>query len=1136
MGVTVKTRRACRDTKTKGREAGGREQMKLSITADAVAVKLMVGASILALAAGAASVGRAQSAAPTTASPAAGEQVEEVVVVGARKAEQSAIQRKKRAATNQDSIVADDVGNFPDKNVGEAVARIAGVALDVADDGQQGGFTIRGQGADLVRVEVDGMSMLSTSSQDGRSVTSLGDMSSDLIKSVDVIKGQTADMTPGGVGGTVRIEQRGGLDFSKPTAKLNVQYQNNSLESKWTPRINGFATRKFFDDRLGILINFTYDDARTVTDTARVSDKQAGYLPLGDQDNSPNKSFSTPYDSRAAAVTTKAGCAALGAPAAGQPDSRLNCFAQWEDFVPSLVRFSRGVREDKRYSAQFRADFRVNNDLTVFASYNPNINRQNSDAFNLSVASPTGSTSAAGVLTTSMRNVTVNANHYVTQYDLIRGNGSTTLNWTSQDRYIERRDQQHYLQAGADFNKGAWTVKARAQYALAKSKREDEAFSFVASIPQATFQMVPENGLWTMFAPSSVDLTSAAAYYPVLGANGLSATSQLEYTPQADKSSELNYQIDVTRDFDHFGPLKTFKFGLQRRDHDNNTWREDSFDIAPGVTLYRARSLDLLQYCVPSAAPASAPCVFGTANRPSTTVKDQQYRTYTLTQAQYQSLINNSLQDIPGGQFFGGMPGRGNLLDSWSAFNFQTFFNELGQYADLSRHNPSCLYSCLASDGKTYKRPSYSTNEKTTSAYAMVDFETRLGWMPVTGNFGVRYQQVEVNGQPSIVINNLTIDQAILAALNAGQTVDPNKVINSTFVSRQQTSISRKSNDFLPSFNLALWPIEDQFVVRYSIAKQRARPSMLQLTGNSAATCSKIDATTRAAIEKLIAQYPNQFNDPNVDDEDAGATIRGDAANNCSGRIGNPQLKGYAATTQNLSAEWYPNRDTQLSVGFFAIDVKSGYPDTTTINGYEIQGETYTVDTYMDGPSGLKQKGFEVAGRTAFTFLPWRLKYTGAGFNYARNRSNETNTVVDLFTGKALPPTKQSNYTYNLNFWYDDGRLNARVAYQRRDFYYDRTDASASINRVPTALGGAATSYYKMVSPIFKTGNKSLDARASYKLTSRLQLFAEGKNLLDDSVSRYTPEKYRNIGGGTPYIYDTYYLGRRYYFGLIAQF
>lgn len=1109
--------------------------MKLSKNTDAVAVKLMVGASILALATGAATAVRAQAVAVAAATPAASEQVEEIVVVGARKAEQSAIQRKKRAATNQDSIVADDIGNFPDKNVGEAVARIAGVALDVADDGEQGGFSIRGQGADLVRVEVDGMSMLSTRSQDGRSVTSLGDMSSDLIKSVDVIKGQTADMTPGGVGGTVKIEQRGGLDFSKPMVKLNVQYQNSSLESKWTPRINGFATRKFFDGRLGVLVNFTYDDARAVIDTARVSDKQAGYLPLGDHDNAAGKSFTTPFDPIAAAVTSKAGCAALPAPAANQADSRLNCYAQFEDFVPSLVRFSRGVRQDKRYSAQFRADFRVNNDLTVFASYNPNILRQDSDAFNLSVASPTGTTSTAGVLTTNMRNVTVNPNHYVTQYDLIRGNGATTLNWTSQDRYIERRDQQHYLQAGADFNKGPWIVKARAQYGLAKGKREDEAFSFVASIPQATFKMVPENGLWTILTPSSVDLTSAAAYYPVLGANGLSATSQLEYTPQADKSSELNYQIDVTREFDHFGPVRTFKFGIQRRDHDNTTWREAGFDIAPGVTLYRARSLDLVQFCLPSAAPASAPCQFGTANRASTTVQDQQYRVHTLTQDQYQSLISNSLQDIPGGQFFGGMPGRGNLLDTWSAYNFQTFFKELGQSADLSRHNPDCLYRCQASDGKTYDRPSYSTNEKTTSAYAMIDFETRLGWMPLMGNFGVRYQKVDVSGQPSIIINKLTIDPATLAALNAGQIVDPNNVISSTFVSRQMTDIKRTSNDFLPSLNLALWPIEDQFVVRYSIAKQRARPSMLQLTGASAATCGKIDAATRDALEKLIAQYPGQFNDPSVDDDDAAGTIRGDAVNSCSGRIGNPELKGYAATTQNLSAEWYPNPDTQLSVGLFAIDVKSGYPDTATVNNYDIQGDTYTVSTYRDGPSGLKQKGFEVAGRTAFTFLPWRLKYTGAGFNYAKTESNETNTEIDLFSGKALPPAKQSSFTYNLNFWYDDGRLNARVAYQRRDMYYDRTEV-AGINRIPAAGGGTTTSYYKIVSPIFKIGTKSLDARASYKLNKRIQLFAEGKNLLDDSMSRFTPDAYREIGNGTPYVYDTTYLGRRYYVGLIATF
>ena len=55
------------------------------------------------------------------------------------------------------------------------------------------------------------------------------------------------------------------------------------------------------------------------------------------------------------------------------------------------------------------------------------------------------------------------------------------------------------------------------------------------------------------------------------------------------------------------------------------------------------------------------------------------------------------------------------------------------------------------------------------------------------------------------------------------------------------------------------------------------------------------------------------------------------------------------------------------------------------------------------------------------------------------------------------------------------------------------------------------------------------------EITESMQLFVEGKNLLDDSVSRFTPDEYRSIGG-TPYVYDTYYMGRRYYFGLIATF
>ncbi len=1102
---------------------------------------LMLGASLVALGATVTLGGaHAQNGAPAApdkkSADAAASDTQEVVVVGVRKSEQSAINRKKHAATAQDSIVADDIGKFPDKDAAAAIARIAGVGLDTADDGTPGGFTIRGQSADKVRVEVDGMTMLPTGNQDGRTA-SVVDMSSDLIKSVDVVKGATADMTPGGVGGTVRIQQRTGLDFNKPLFKFNAQYQENSLNARIAPRVNIVAARKFMNGKLGLLMNFTYDDQETTFDFARVSDKNSGYIPFGDWDNSAQKTFTTPYDAAAAAVTTKANCANFPAPTSANFNQRLTCYAQWEDYVPSLPRFSRNNLQNKRTSAQFRADYKVNNNLTVFISYNPNILDYRQDAANLQIASPAGQTNASGVLASqNFRNAVVNANHYVTQYDMVVGTPTsagfvTTLNWSSQIRDIKTKAQQHYVQAGADLKWKKWVVASRLQYSFAQSKRRDEAFTFVAPIPSATFKMIPENGLWNFTVPSTVDLNSPAAYYPVLGANGLSATSQLEYTPQADENKEWNFQTDATRKFDHFGPIQDIKFGLQYRDRYNTTWREGSFDILPGVTLYRGRTLDLLQYCVPALAPASAPCKFGTGPR-GTTGQDTLQKTYTMTQTQYQDIINSSLEDLPGAQFFHGLPDRGDLLNGWKVFDFDTFFYKLGQVADLSGHTDACLYRCLASDGNYYDRPSFNTREQTASAYVMTDFETRLFNMDLTGNVGARYQRIHVLAHPTVIFNT--------SAAVPITTPRPGYNIVNTFVKRRVSTIDRTTEDILPSINLALWPIEDQLAVRYSIAKQRARPSMAQLTGTSSATCNQVSDADRKTLEDFLRANPGAIDDgdPTTDDAAEGANFLSTFINRCTGTIGNPDLKGYAATVQNLSLEWYPNKDSQLSAAIYKIYVKSGAPETVTLPLYEMEGVNYSVSTWQDGQSGLTQRGLEIAGRTAFTFLPSILKYTGGGFNYTTTTSNAVNADIDEFTGMALPPKGQSAFVYNVNLWYDDGRFNARVAYQQRDFYYVQTDRSPSINRIPSTVGNGSntTGYYKTISPIFKNGSKSLDARVSYKVNKTLEIFLEGKNLLNDSVTRYTPDTYRDVGGGTPYVFDTYYAGRTIYFGASATF
>lgn len=1056
----------------------------------------------------------------------------EVVVTGVRNAEATAIARKRTARTAQDSIVADDVGQFPDKNAAEAIARIAGVALDVSDSGEQGGFTIRGQSADLIRVEVDGMTTLSTTSQGGRA-SGVGEISSDLIKSVDVIKGQTADMTPGGVGGTVRIEQRTGLDFQKPLYRLNLQGAYQTLSQRLTPRINGIATQKFFGGDVGLLISGTYEEQNVGTDYARVANAQQGYLPLGDYDNSPEKSFTTPFDPVAAAVTSKAGCAAL--PTAGI-NSRLNCYAQWEDFVPSFPRPGRQIRLDKRLSVQARADWRINRDLTVFASYNPNIRKVSSQDYNWSVATPAGQTNEAGALTSSnIRNVQVNANHYVTAFDITRGTGNqfvSTLNVTSQVRDIQRTIEQHYAQTGADFFSGPWTIKARAQYSASKSLREDRAFSFLAPIDTARYELLPESGLWTIRVPN-VDLNSAASYLPSVGTNGVSANSQYEYTPFSDKNSEWNYQLDVDRVFDNFGPITRIKAGAQHRVRDNESYRFNGSTLSPGVVLTHARSLDLFQFCDPARAPAATPCAFGSTQRNAPTNVDQLSRVYTLTRDQYQNLINSSLIGLPGANFYAGAPNRGDLITSWATYDVQAFQKALAQYVDLSYQNLDCLFECTANDGNTYARPTYLTSEITSSAYAMLDFESRPFGLLFNGNVGVRYQRVKVDGQPVIDFNRRVATEVT--------TPFRTYVIENQFVRREVGQVNRTSEDWLPSINVAVWPIDEKLGLRYSAAIQRARPEFLQLTGSGAVTCGLVDPAQRAALEAFIAANPGavQDDDPTTDDAAEGANVLNNFVNRCTGRIGNPELKGYGARTQNLSLEWYPNRDTQISAAIYQISVKSGRPENINVGAYELGGETYEVATYQDGPSGLRQRGFEIAGRTAFTFLPGFLRYLGGGFNYSFTKSNEQNTAVDLFTGKALPPRSESKYYYNLNMWYDDGRLNARIAYQKRDIFYDRTDP-AGPNRIPNGFGipgtTSTTSYYKIVSPVFKNGTETLDARASYNVSKNFQLFAEGKNLLGTPIAKYTPTEFRDIGDGTPYMYDSLFAGRTYYAGAIITF
>ena len=145
----------------------------------------------------------AQDAAP------AGEELEEVIVSGIRASMRDSLAVKRESMQVVDAISAEDVGDFPDKNIGEALQRVPGVQI-TRQDGEGRAISIRGADQSLIRVELNGVSALSLTVGGGRDVD-FRDLPVEFVSRVEVVKTPTPEMTEGGIG-TVRVVTRRPFD------------------------------------------------------------------------------------------------------------------------------------------------------------------------------------------------------------------------------------------------------------------------------------------------------------------------------------------------------------------------------------------------------------------------------------------------------------------------------------------------------------------------------------------------------------------------------------------------------------------------------------------------------------------------------------------------------------------------------------------------------------------------------------------------------------------------------------------------------------------------------------------------------------------------------------------------------------
>ena len=75
----------------------------------------------------------AQTAPPASPAQSGDDQLQEVVVTGIRASLQRSMDIKQNAIGVVDAISSEDIGQFPDANIGDAIARIPGVTVNRGD-------------------------------------------------------------------------------------------------------------------------------------------------------------------------------------------------------------------------------------------------------------------------------------------------------------------------------------------------------------------------------------------------------------------------------------------------------------------------------------------------------------------------------------------------------------------------------------------------------------------------------------------------------------------------------------------------------------------------------------------------------------------------------------------------------------------------------------------------------------------------------------------------------------------------------------------------------------------------------------------------------------------------------------------
>ncbi|MDE2111393.1 MAG: TonB-dependent receptor [Alphaproteobacteria bacterium] len=1083
--------------------------------------------------------------------------IETVVVTGYRASLENALKTKFNSDEMVDAIDAEDIAQFPDANLAEALQRLPGVAVD-RDNGEGRTITVRGLGSNFTRVTLNGLETLSTAGASSSGASPNRDrgfdfntFAAELFNSLKVQKSASAATEEGSLGATVELYTPRPFDVGR---KFVVGMQDAFYEygKAFNPRITGLVSDVFFGGRVGVLASVAYSSRSQYIDSYGRQPGQSDFTYRGSDfkwDTKTAKGFDNVsgglLNRNGFAAPTGSACNGAVAPYSDGVIPGMNItYAPYcaalsgsDPAAYALVNAPQGWTTTDTNSKAGKTSSKITAPgSTVIIPALPGLNHQELYQSRIGLTGsvewqPDDDTlfSLDGLFSSAYQDSTnygigpIGTNRNNTQTALITGSASKSFTTCSpQTGSATQADIQCYSAKNLDpytyYTDPAYGYNPNGSDALAA------AISFVGRPSTKLIGAKVQNGAATYLKLDNVDFRSGAdeAYYTTQfeqvslhGSHNFSDRFKGDmtvgwshsYNHQTGLLAEVNRMDSGTASGNGYfvwdatagGEMPAMNYGFNVADPANWTFVKD-FSALRHYEYYTGNTYRTL------IANLSYEATDQLTFRAGATARIFDFNT-SYYQRAMKDVINPSFQEA--GVTTAEMTriirwGNGLSVPSGTPTSFVV--PNLRKYENVIGFNCNCINQYgdwrltnlfnPASTGTAGR--TFGVSEHSKAYYAQIDFQDiNIFDKPLRGNVGGRFVTTEVNA------TGHALQGAIVTAHHS-------------------------YNDFLPSINL-VYSLTDDMLLRAASAKVIARPSL----GLMAPSITSMKIPTNAG-------------------ETTGATAA----------FGNTNLAPFRANTVDLGWEWYFDKGAIIAVTGFAkwvssnpqIVVSSGAlsdfftsgqlstfasyycntPDApgSTTNANECAylstpSNSIAVTQAENGPGGVLE-GVEVTYQQHLDFIPPVFGGDGFGVNanythiksvqhYIINSTSKGNTMADGPWNGASPDA------FNFTLYYDGQNWSGRLSTAYRSSY---------LYLYPVAGGSDVLGYGN--SPLvndfgYSKNTLNVDASASYDINDNMELTLDALNLTNQPDRRWA---YVN----SPQVTNYASTGREIYIGFRLKY